>query len=77
MLLFTGLMGLSSLCVLFKALSSGVTGFICSKYFCLFCLLLCYICVKFVGFVFEMILSDLNELLYKILLEYAKYWNVV
>jgi len=46
-------MGLSSLCVLIKALSFGAMGFICTKYFVTFCLLLCYICA-----LFEMILRD-------------------
>ena len=48
MLLITGLRGLSSLCVLIKALSFGAMGFICSKYFCCFlsiiALHLCIVC---------------------------------
>jgi len=51
-------MGLSYLCVI-KALSFGAMGFICTKYFCYFCLLLCYICALFVECVFELILWDL------------------
>jgi hypothetical protein len=49
MLLITGLLGLSSLRVLIKALSFDATGFICSI-FVGFCLRLCYICVIFALF---------------------------
>ena len=56
MLFVTGLMGLSSLYVLIKALSFGAMGFICIKYFCWF---LSDTFVQSVGFVFEMIPWDL------------------
>jgi len=45
------------------ALCFGAMDFICIRCFVGFHLLLCYICVLFVGFVFEMIPWDLNELL--------------
>lgn len=58
MLLITGLMGLSSLCVLIKALRFGAMGFICSRYFCCFLfIIVLHLCI--VEFVFEMILWDL------------------
>jgi len=68
-----GLMGLSFLCF---DQGFGAIGFFVLGVFVGFHLLLCYICVLFVGFVFEMIPWDLNELLYKIHSECAKYWNV-
>ena len=61
MLLITGLMGLPSLRIFIKALSFGVMRPICTKYFCWFFLLLCYICVLVVGLVFEMFPWDLHS----------------
>ena len=60
-LFITGHMGLSSLCILIRALSIGAMGFICINFFFWFYLLLCSIFVLFVGifFFFGIILWDL------------------